>query len=316
MISIGIDTSCYTTSVAIAGSGLVLFDKRRLLTVPIGNRGLRQSDAVYQHIRNLPELLEEAISSVDKSGIACVSVSERPVDLPGSFMPVFTVGSGIASILSASLGIPVVKTTHQCGHIRAAQIGNERLLSYERFHVMHLSGGTTDLLSVRQKNGYISGIENHVCSDDLHIGQFVDRVGVALGLPFPAGPYLEKLALQSEGRDLRIPSAVKGLRCSFSGAESCARRWISRGMPPAEIAYAVYDCMARTISKVIDECVTKENAPFLLAGGVASSGLFRELLLSRVRKASLSFGAPLYCADNACGTALIGLERMLLKKHE
>ena len=117
MLSIGIDTSCYTTSVAVAGPGSDLKEKRKVLTVPAGNRGLRQSEAVYQHIRNLPDLLESILSSIDRKRIVCVSVSERPVDAPDSFMPVFTVGTGIASILSASLGVPIIRTTHQSGHV-------------------------------------------------------------------------------------------------------------------------------------------------------------------------------------------------------
>ncbi len=316
MLSLGIDTSCYTSSVAVAEPGSILFEKRKILEVSSGNRGLRQSEAVYQHIRALPELISSVLSSVDTRQIGCVCVSDRPVDLPGSFMPVFTVGSGIASIISSSLKVPLIRTAHQNGHIRAAQIGNERLLSFERFHALHLSGGTTDLLTVRQEDGRIRRIENHICSTDLHIGQFVDRVGVALGLPFPAGPHLERLADDAAGKDLRIPSSVRGTECSFSGAESCALRYIAQGLPAAEIAYAVYDCMARTVSKVILACSAGNDLPFLLAGGVSSSVLFRSLLMSRLHSSTVFFGDPSYCSDNACGVALIGLERTLAKDHE
>ena len=316
MFSLGIDTSCYTSSVAVAEPGSILLEKRKVLAVSSGNRGLRQSEAVYQHIRILPDLIASVLSSVDTRRIGCVSVSDRPVDSPESFMPVFTVGSGIASIISSSLRVPLVRTAHQNGHIRAAQIGNERLLSFERFNALHLSGGTTDLLTVRQRDGRILGIENQICSADLHIGQFVDRVGVAMGLPFPAGPHLERLANTAENKDLRIPSSVRGMKCSFSGAESCALRYVAQGFPSPEIAFAVYDCMARTVSKVILACSEESGLPFLLAGGVSSSSLFRSLLTSRLHSCTLFFGDPSYCSDNACGVALIGLERTLEEDHE
>jgi N6-L-threonylcarbamoyladenine synthase len=178
----------------------------------------------------------------------------------------------------------------------------------ERFFAVHISGGTTDLLLVEPHRDAPYRIEPVGCSTDLHAGQFVDRVGVALSLPFPAGKHLEALALQAEQKDVRLPSAVKGMNCSFSGAESAAQRLLHT-VPDAELAYGVYDCLARMLSKMFTNAVqTFGELPFLVCGGVASSQLLRTLLRKRF-SGQLYFGRPELSRDNAVGVALIGADR-------
>ena len=305
---VGVDTSCYTTSMACVSEEGIVFEQRTVLSVPMGKRGLRQSDAVFEHVRNLPALVAALYREVDGRDVASVAVSVSPTDQQDSYMPVFLAGKSVASAMAHALDVPLVETTHQAGHVRAALMENDALKAQERFLTLHLSGGTTDLLSVSMRDGRVGIIERLGGSSDLHAGQFVDRVGVRLGLPFPSGPALEKLARSATARDIRLPSSVQGLHCSLSGQETQATRLWEGGAVDAEIAYAVYDCLARTLGKLIENaCLEFGSQPVLLVGGVSGSVLFRELLQKRTERA-LYFAQPGLSADNAVGVALLGLD--------
>ena len=307
-LSIGIDTSCYTTSVACTDGKSIVFSKGTMLSVAFGDRGLRQSEGLFQHVRQLPPLLCELFSAIDRSRVCCVSVSAAPTAKPDSYMPVFLAGLGQAETIAAALGVPLVRSDHQSGHIRAALYGNEELLDLERFLAVHISGGTTDLLLVEPHRDAPYRIETIGCSNDLHAGQFVDRVGVALGLQFPAGKHLEALAEQAEQKNVKLASAVKGTECSFSGAESAAQRLLHT-IPDTELAYGVYDCLTRTLVKLFENAKqTYGDLPVLVCGGVVSSQLLRTMLKKRF-SGKLLFGKPELSSDNAVGVALIGADR-------
>lgn len=307
-LCLGIDTSCYTTSVACTDQKSIVFMKGTMLSVAFGDRGLRQSEGVFQHVKQLSPLLLDLFSAVDRHEIACVAVSASPTSQQDSYMPVFLPGLKQAETLAAALGVPLIPTDHQSGHIRAALFGNETLLARERFFAVHISGGTTDLLLAEPHRDKPYRIEPIGRSTDLHAGQFVDRVGVALSLPFPAGKHLEALAVQAAKKNVRLASAVKGTDCSFSGAESAAQRMIGT-VPDAELAYGVYDCLARTLAKLFKNAAAQYgDLPFLICGGVASSALLRTLLKERFSGA-LYFGKPELSRDNAVGVSLIGADR-------
>lgn len=309
-IVIGLDTSCYTTSVAaVTVEGQVLASCRKLLPVKEGERGLRQSEAVFIHVRQLPERLEELGEYTQGHEIVAVCASRQPRDEEESYMPVFQVGDAQARGLAAMLGVPCFASTHQRGHVAAAMVDSG--VAEGDLLAVHLSGGTTELLSLRGDELTLLG-----GTLDLHAGQFVDRVGVALGLPFPAGPHLEKLAVAGRS-EAKLPAnmADQDLHCHFSGAETQVQRWIKQGdMPREDIAREVYDLLARTVSRMIlagsrDTGIRQ----VLIAGGVASSQLFRQLVTERIHKKDkgfrVCFGKPEYSGDNAVGAALIGAKK-------
>lgn len=300
--TIGIDTSCYASSVACVDGNGIVFQKKTMLSVDSGERGLRQSDAVFLHVRNLEPLVRGLFSAASGKDIRSICVSTQPTDEEGSYMPVFLAGLTAASAAASALNLPLIRTSHQRGHVRAALWGHDELLTKDRFLALHLSGGTTDLLEVRLRDKCIVSVRRIGGSEDLHIGQFVDRVGVRLGLPFPAGPSLEDLAQRAALRNIKIPAALHGLSCSFSGPETEAQRLIDGGAEPCEIAYAVYDCMARTVNKLLSAA---DVAEILLCGGVAGSALFLSLLAGRT-SARVFTTPPELSGDNAVGVALIG----------
>ena len=316
---LGLDTSNYRTSVAaVTVDGQVLFNARKLLPVPLGERGLRQSDAVFLHLKQMRGMIDDLREVTQDGRVAAVCASTRPRSRDESYMPVFQVGDAIGCSMAAAMDVPYFLTDHQHGHIAAA--AHETALEGESsFLALHLSGGTTDLLF---KNG--EQLETLGGSKDLQIGQLVDRVGVAMGLSFPAGPELEKLAEAGRAEGLLGCSMEDGdLRCHFSGAETRAGQWIAEArMPREDIAREIYDLMARTVARMLAAgCRKTGQARTLITGGVAASALFRNMLQRRVAARTpglrLVFGRPEYSGDNAVGVALIGAERLrkLEKDH-
>ena len=302
---IGIDTSCYTTSAACAENGSIVSDRRTMLRVASGERGLRQSDGVFQHVRNLAEIMPALMADAERIRIKAVAVSTRPRPEQDSYMPVFLAGKTAAITLANALDVRLIELSHQQGHVRAALYGNEQLMG-RRFLGMHISGGTTEIFTVgtNLEIGLIGG-----CAD-LHAGQLVDRVGVSLGMAFPSGKHMEALASEKSGEPaVRLPIWVRGTQCSFSGTESAAQRLIECGTDGADIAYAVYDAMVRTFHKLIVNAADASGLDcVLIAGGVASSGLLRKMLRERMAKrghVDVRFGEARLSSDNAVGIALM-----------
>ena len=311
---LGIDTSCYTTSCALADEDLSLLNaERMLLPVKEGMCGLRQSEAVFLHLKQLPQVLKSLMSGNDRH-IAAVCVSSKPIDGEGSYMPVFQAGLSMAKSIAASLKVPCYETTHQRGHLAAAQIGCKPLKG--DYAAMHLSGGTTDLLIVSGER-----LTRFSSSLDLPMGQLIDRVGVRLGLPFPAGPSLEQLAALGKAKG-RYGVSIDDGGCHVSGAEAQAMRDIDRAAVSEEdIAAEVFDFISRTVLGMLNR--VKEHSGIreaLLFGGVASSELLRVMLTQRVkaRRSDLDirFGAPEYSGDNAAGVAIIGARRHFTHSKE
>ncbi len=312
---IGIDTSNYCTSLALLGfTGQLLADERIWLPVPEGERGMQQSEAVFHHVTHLPRLfIRIDFSQILVKGIG-VSTAPRPVE--GSYMPVFRVGTSWATSLAQVLNVPLIETTHQEGHLAAGEMSTSPPLTANQFLAVHLSGGTTELLSVqRMPTGY--KIERIGGTTDLNAGQLVDRIGVALGLSFPAGAELEKLVQRSpEGSSFAVPSAVKGLECSFSGPYTALMRALKEEkVSTSTLAFAVFRCIANTLEKILRNAFAKGYPrEVLIVGGVAANQLIRQRLRERLEHHSvggtLYFAEPRLSGDNAVGVARLTLRQV------
>ena len=316
-VVIGFDTSNYRTSVAaVTLDGEILVNHRELLPVPDGERGLRQSDAVFAHIRQLRNSEEELRTALQNAEIMAVAASTKPRDGADSYMPVFQTGYTAGNLLAAALNVPFYETTHQRGHLAAALHGT-KLEGMEHLLAIHLSGGTTDLLALDgEKLEQIGG------SADLHAGQLVDRAGVAMGLGFPAGEALEALAVHGNSEaKLGCSMDDGGLTCHLSGAETRVQKWIREEMLPREdIAREIYDLLARTLIRMLQAGSEKTGiCQALITGGVAASELLRQLLEERRRKTrncpEIVFGKPEMSGDNAVGVALIGAQCLKQNKY-
>ncbi|ADY56200.1 peptidase M22 glycoprotease [Syntrophobotulus glycolicus DSM 8271] len=306
MMFLGIDTSAYTTSAAIVDKNKnLLWEERKVLKVIHGERGLAQSEAFFQHIQNLPDLMS-MVPADFWAGIAGIGVSAAPRPVQGSYMPVFTAGVSTAKIAAGCLQKELVLTTHQEGHLSA---GIESAgMDEKEFLAVHLSGGTTELLKVNRFNAWQMEIEILGGTTDLHAGQFVDRVGVSLGLGFPAGKELEKLAAQASKQAASLlPASVSGYKVSFSGVESAAQRMIGKDVPFADVARAVEGCIARTVTRIIDKAVTETGIrKILMVGGVCCNQYLRTEIPQRLKdKAELFWAELSWSSDNAIGVAFL-----------
>ena len=300
---LGIDTSNYTTSLAIMEEEKIL-QKKKLLPVKKGELGLRQSDAVFHHTQQLPALMEELMKETKGKKIQAVGVSARPRDQEGSYMPCFTVGISAGRILASVLDVPLFSFSHQAGHIAAALYSSGNLSWLEKdtpFLAFHVSGGTTEALWVSPKHGKLE-VELAASSLDRKGGQAVDRVGGMLGLPFPSGKYLEELALRSQAH-FSIRPSMKGANCSLSGIENQCRALLEKGTSKEDIALfcllsieAALTSMAETLLK------ERPGLPVLFAGGVMSNSILQSHLKQRF---SASFAEPAFSADNAAGIAVL-----------
>lgn len=307
---LGIDTSCYTTSIAIIDiNGNLILDNRKVLNVEKGKRGLRQSEALFQHIKNLPSLFEDISSKVDTSKITKVCISNKPRNLESSYMPVFLAGMSFGKTIASILNAGYEEFSHQEGHIEAIRWSSESLIDDE-FIGVHISGGTTEVLKIQKHNKrYKTDILGG--TKDISGGQLIDRIGVKMGLEFPAGKKLEEISATGTLGEVKLPVSTVDTYINFSGTETFVNKIIDRGKEKIEdIALGLFECISLSLYNVVYRACKKTGTnKVLLTGGVASNIFIRDNLFRLLNKDEIELycGDKKYCTDNAVGTALLGL---------
>lgn len=312
---LGIDTSNYTTSAAVCdGEGNILLNAKVPLPVKEGERGLRQSDAVFHHVKNLPEASREVGRIMDENrdkNLISVGCSATPRDNDGSYMPCFLSGLAAAEMTANVYGVPVVKLSHQAGHIMAAlnsaciNSGTDRDgIMNEKFIAFHVSGGTTDVLLCEPDEKRIFRITQIGGTKDINGGQAIDRTGVRMGLAFPCGAEMDKAALTYTGKLNKPQISVKDTWCNLSGLENkAAQRYEASGSIPETSAYTL-DFIGKTLEKITQNALLQYgDMPVIYAGGVMSSEYIRRTL----QKYGM-FADARYSSDNAAGIALLARE--------
>lgn len=305
-VVLGLDTSNYTTSCAVCDlNGTILTNYKLLLPVKEGERGLRQSDAVFAHIKNFQKLASMIKNDHKEYDIAAVGYSAYPRDIEGSYMPCFLVGESLSLMISALYNVEAYKFSHQKGHIQAAIYSSNTCIDND-FIAFHVSGGTTEILNVNfidddYKINIIGG------SDDLHIGQAIDRIGVKMGLSFPCGRHIEELALQNTKE---IPSAnicVKDFSCNISGLENLAVKLYKKTLDKPLVSAFVLDFVSKTLIKLTKN-LRKEykDAKIIYAGGVMSNSIVQKNIKNSFD--NVYFATPEYSSDNAAGIAILSLK--------
>jgi N6-L-threonylcarbamoyladenine synthase len=305
-VILGVDCSNYTTSFALLSlDGRLIANVKRLLRVKEGERGLRQSDAVFAHTVNIPELMNIVKDHLNGREIVAVGVSDKPRNQDGSYMPCFLCGVATAQSIAIALGVPLYRFSHQCGHIMAAifSSGCHQLLDGE-FGAFHISGGTTELVRVTPdalgfKAELIGG------TLDLNAGQVIDRIGVYLGMQFPAGPSMETEALNNTKKIPKKKISSNGAFVNLSGLENMAIKLYSETGDKSLTAAFVFDYLGRAISTMIDAYQEKYGCTKMVcAGGVMCNSIIKNMLSS---KYDVCFAEPAMSADNAVGIAALAL---------
>lgn len=321
---LGLDTSNYTTSVAIVDDdNSIIFDERIILSVKPGERGLRQNEAIFQHINNVPILINKAFDKYDKSLMKSIGYSSKPRNLIGSYMPTFNVGTSCANIISKTLDIPLFQFSHQDGHIEAALIGQDFQYN-QRFIAFHISGGTTEILNI--SNFSKEGFDNKIIggSKDISYGQLIDRIGGTLGFNFPCGKSMEEFLTNKISENIsselianNIKENVKQIHLennyvNLSGMENTFEKLISSSNFKKEDIIAklfliISDALIKQIRYSLD--ISGLNKIVLSGGVFANSYIRRDIEEANIKNCDFYFGDANLCSDNAVGIAVLSAYR-------
>ena len=304
---IGIDTSNYTTSAAICSyGGEIIANLKAPLSVSDGARGLRQSDAVFAHIKNFPELCQRLRNELNGLTVTAVGVSSKPRRAAESYMPCFLSGVAVAQGIAAASDVPLYEFSHQEGHIMAALYSSGAGI-FDDFAAFHVSGGTTEVLHAKKCT---AGFEAELIggTKDLNAGQCVDRIGVMMGMKFPCGAEMDSLALQNTKKLTGIRVSVNDLFCNLSGVENLSAKLWRETEDRTLVSAFTFEYIARSLNKITDNLRDRyENIPVIYAGGVMSSKYIAE----RLKRDNAYFAAAAFSADNAAGIALLCREKYI-----
>ena len=297
MTVVGLDTSNYTTSVAVF-DGCDGHNEGRLLDVRPGELGLRQSDALFQHVKRLPELFARMGEQERFQNVAAVGASTRPRAVDGSYMPCFMVGYSHAKLLSDALGVPLFEVSHQQGHVAACLFSAGRMDLMDKPHLAwHLSGGTTELLRIEPdgKNVKATRIGG---TTDISAGQLIDRAGVMLNLQFPAGRHLDALAKEAVNTDV-FKVKCPGLEFSLSGVQNKVQQYAEGNSPAETAAYTL-----RAVCHAVQTATRNAQKLYpglevVFSGGVSANSMLRAVMKDAI------FCDPQYSTDNALGVAVL-----------
>ena len=301
---LGIDTSNYTTSLSLFNdANNEVLSEKMLLPVKKGEKGIRQSDAVFHHTVQLPQLFENLFKNHNIRDIKAIGVSTKPSNQENSYMPCFLTGISVSKALSLAMNIPLYEFSHQDGHIVSALYSCNQLKFIKKdFIAFHISGGTSQVVLVHPDNDYFT---TEIISDslDLKAGQAIDRVGVMMGLQFPCGPEIEKLALSYNDNLQKNKIYRKNGFFSLSGIENQCKKMYDDGICNEQIAH---HCLSSIYSAIKDTIIEIQNSygklPLVFSGGVMSNSLIRNMIKNEFDS---YFAEPYFSSDNACGIAIL-----------
>jgi N6-L-threonylcarbamoyladenine synthase len=300
---LGIDTSNYTSSIAVINvDGIILEDRRIILEVPNGKSGLRQQEAVFQHVKNIPLLFEKTDFEIDK--VNTIAVSTKPRRLPNSYMPVFKVGLSYAKVISQLNDIPIKLFSHQEGHIASLIYTNN--FDEDIFIALHLSGGTTEVVLVNNADNFYTTILGG--TKDISFGQLIDRIGVYAGIEFPCGRRMEEISRNGKILNIDLPKPQASIWLNLSGLENFYKKLIdSKKYNIRDIFYTLFFNIALFIEMLIRKAMDIHHiSTTLIVGGVISNNIIKNYLSNSFYEAKIYFSEKNLSSDNAVGIAYLG----------
>ena len=314
MLVLGLETSCDETAAAVLKDGGNLLSNVINDQIGIHSKygGIVPELAGRSHIERVHRVIEEAvqIADVQLSDIDLIAVTMGP-GLIGSLL----VGLNTAKGLAYGLNTPMIGVNHLEGHLFAIFL--QKKVEFP-FIALIVSGGHTDLYRVTDFGHYkLLGRTR----DDA-AGESFDKVGKMLGLPYPGGPGIEKLARQGNGKLHKFPRAYlekDSLDFSFSGLKTSVRTFLQRREQDTGITLTDEDVSAGfqeavidvLVDKLISACKKERLTRIVVTGGVASNGALREAVqkAAQAYEFEASFPDPIFCTDNAAMIACAGYHK-------
>ena len=315
MIVLGIETSCDETSVA-------LLNNRKILTNLVFSQeehllfnGVVPEIAARAHIQMLPTLLDNVFQNTNLNwqDVELIAATCGP-GLIGGVM----IGATCGKALAKSLDVPFIAVNHLAGHALTPQLSNNISFPYL---LLLVTGGHTQLITVYD----VDRFEIHGTTIDDAVGEAFDKSAKMLGLSYPGGPEIEKLAKQGRSSIYNLPEPLMkdkaSLNFSFSGLKTAVRNLITKvdinnAQVKADIAYSVQDTIKNILIKKVARAIDI-TAPqqLVVAGGVAANQHICAGLKELIKKKDIKLICPpiKLCTDNAAMIAWAGLE--MYKKH-
>jgi len=315
---LGLETSCDETAASVvrlsaAGAQVLSSVIHSQIDDHAAYGGVVPEIAARSHVEMIDGVTRRAMAEagLDWSALDGVAATAGP-GLVGGVM----VGLSYGKAAALARGLPLIAVNHLEGHAVSARLGAETTYP---FLLLLVSGGHCQLLEVRG----IGDMSRLGTTIDDAAGEAFDKIAKAMGLGYPGGPALEKLAASGDGARFDLPRALLGRKdCdfSFSGLKTAASRLAQTcetEQDRADLADAVQKAIARQLAErseraMKDYAEAHEHRLFVVAGGVAANKTIRRTLEDLATKHGFAFLAPpmAYCTDNAAMIALAGAERL------
>lgn len=325
-IVLGIETSCDETGVGIVrGTELLANVIASSMAEHARYGGVVPEVAARAHLEALDGTIAEAVSTagITLQDIDAVAVTCGP-GLAGALM----VGVAAAKGLALSLDVPLYAVNHLVGHVGAELLSADKPLELPTIALL-VSGGHTSLLHVRD---LVSDVEMLGETVDDAAGEAFDKVARVLGLPYPGGPHIDKLAAAGDPNAIRFPRglskssdmAAHRYDFSFSGLKTSVARWVEKRtalgeeVPHADVAASFREAVCDVLlTKAVNACVDRGVPRLLLGGGVVANQRLRELAAERCQAAGIELRIPPFslCTDNGAMIASLGAQLIMAGKE-
>lgn len=295
MLILGIEGTAHTLGVGIVDSEAnVLANVIDMFRPPQG--GLHPREAANHHA---DVVANDIVKAVEQAGVSLKDIDLISFSMGPGLGPCLKVAGTAARALSYSLGIPIVGVNHCIAHI---EIGNATTGCTDPC-LLYASGGNTQIIAYSDQRYRIFGE-----TQDVGIGNMLDKLGRDLGLGFYAGPTIEKLA-QDGDKLLDLPYSVKGMDISFSGILTAALAYKEKGCRLEDIAYSVQETAFSMLTEVTERAMAHiGKTEVLLGGGVAQNGRLREMVgeMAKERGGKMFVPERQFCRDNGAMIAWLG----------
>ena len=317
---LGIETSCDETGIGIVrGTRLLANVISSSMDEHARYGGVVPEIAARAHLEALTPALAAALAeaNVELADLDAIAVTSGP-GLGGALM----VGVGAAKALAIALDKPIYAVNHLVGHVGADVLRDDGTEIELPTIALLVSGGHTSLLLVRD---LVSNVELLGETIDDAAGEAFDKVARLLGLPYPGGPHIDRVAVDGDPRAIRFPrglSLPKDMEkhrydFSFSGLKTAVARWVEqRGdagsdIPIADVAASFREAVVDVLlTKAVAACVDLGVPRLLLGGGVVANARVREVAAERTAAAGIELRIPplALCTDNGAMIAALGAQ--------